>query len=144
MSVYRAFLARGLRCRALVVIGAVWVLMGAGVATGASSPPPGIAFAYIPTPARVVLWVAPGLGAIITGWRQAGTGRVPGWLMIMPTIRVASYLLAWVLWLVPGTQNLGEFRHGWFIAATYAAMIAAVLLCAAIPEHLHPGRDRAH
>lgn len=136
----KAFMARGLRCRAVAVMGMVWVVMGLGVLTGASQLPEDILFSRLPSQARAALWIGPGIAAMATGWIQVGTSRVLGWMIIMPAVRLASYLAAWLAYLLPwSTAIFGEYPHGWFVASTYTAMIAAVAMAGAIPEHFHPG-----
>lgn len=121
----------------MVWVGIAWCIVGIGVITGASDPPPGIAFEVAPAWLRAALWVGSGLYASWCGLRMRGTSRALGWLVIMPVVRLASYLLAWLLWMWPGEQ-VGEWWAGWYIGATYIGMIGVVLLCGAIPERFYP------
>lgn len=139
MAPRRWFVARGLRCRVMMFLGATWILMGWGAWTGASNPPEGLAFLAIPREVRTLLWAVPGAFAVWTGARMKGTSHALGWLAIAPVIRFFSYGLSWVLYLLPlNSPALAEYPHGWFIAGTYAAQITCVLVCASIPSGFYP------
>ena len=129
----------GIRCSAMVLLGTIWVLMGVGVLTGTSQPADGLLFTAIPAPIRGATWVATGLLAVASGLTSYRTSRALSLLVLMPMLRLVSYLLAWVLYLIPGDESwwLGaESERGWYQGLFYLTMIAFVAFAACIPPRL--------
>lgn len=136
----------GLRCEAMVLLGLVWLIMAMGVEFGASRPPEGLVFTLVPSPVRAAIWAGTGLYAIWTAIQSRGTSRALAMMNIMPLVRLISYLLSWLLWLLPWEFDaLAEYEHGWYQAGFYAAMIGFVVFAAHIPPGLlrsRPSPDR--
>ena len=129
----------GIRCSTMVLLGTVWALMGVGVLTGTSQPADGLLFTAIPAPIRGAMWVATGLLSIASGITSYHTSRALSLLVLMPMLRLVSYLLGWVLHLIPGKQLwwLGsEADRGWYQGLPYLTMIAFVAFAAYIPPRL--------
>lgn len=87
-----------------------------------------------PSPVRAVLWLLTGLVAIRYAFAHSPARDIPGFaaLGVMPTIRMASYGVAWVAHLVLG-GSYGDSR-GWVSAIFYAVFVTTVVLVAGWAE----------
>lgn len=124
----------GLRGWGLALLGVVWVLIGVGVAVGASNPPDNQALWHVIIPRwmRAAMWIVTGLVALVGArWRRCSDIAL-GVLTIMPTVRLTSYIAAWVTYLIPGVPEGSKW--GWYSGAFYIVMLGFVVLVACIPS----------
>ena len=134
----RATTRLGVHGCGLLLIAAIWALMGAGVLTGphlAGDPDVMLVHLYIPAPIRATMWLtAAALCAAYAldrrGPRRDGVAVAVA--CIPPMLRFASYLWSWIVSIVPGDPD-GSPR-GWYTASIYACMVGLVWLVAAIPD----------
>ena len=117
------------------VLGAVWILMGVGIITGASAPDitADLIHLLIPAPLRVALWIGTGTVAFVLAhsprWSWIGVAG----LAIMPLIRGWSYLWAWVTWLIPGAPD--GYADGWYSGIFYLLALVLVAVAADMPPN---------
>lgn len=117
----------------MLVLGAVWVLIGVGSAVGAPQHIDSAVHLLIPASVRVALWVVSGMVAVGTCWSSRASNVGLGGLVIMPMVRLVSYTWAWVQSLIPGDPD--GYPDGWYSALFYVVMLALVWVVAAIPAH---------
>ena len=119
----------------LLIIAAIWVLVGLGlVLTPSQTPPDATWHGAIPTEIRLALWWGSALvciGAAIDTRRPRRDGFALALAVIPPMIRLTSYAWAWVVSFLPGE---GGYGLGWYAASIYLALVAIVWLVAAIPD----------
>lgn len=127
----------GKRGQILLIFGAVWVGVGAGVlyegdpAAWDDLP----AFSWWTPTTRGLAWIATGLIAIVYALRPLRLRRDTiafVALYIMPAWRVLAFTVEW----------FGGYSRGWIWALTYGCMVATVMICASWPEppRRHRGR----
>ena len=135
----------GRRGAMLLSLGAIWIVLGLGVLDSTSTTVVAPHEA-LPQTWRGAAWIITGTIAVAYAIRPKGLPDHHGFaaLAAMPIVRVVSYTLAWVDHLLPIGGD--GYRLGWRFAATYAAMLAAVLVTAGWPDphpdHRHRGRTR--
>lgn len=132
----------GLRGWGLALLGVVWALIGVGVAVGASTPPDDASLWHVAIPrwARAATWIVTGVSALILARWSRWSNWGMGVLMIMPMVRLTSYLAAWIVHLVPGEPE--GLRFGWYSSAFYIVMIALVVFVTCIPSDGGRARER--
>lgn len=113
-------------CLALLAV--TWAVVGAGVVTGTSGDSPALVHTLIPGWLRVALWWAPALMALYTLATGRHTTATVTALTIAPAVRVASYLWAWLMYLIPGAPD--GLSTGWYAATFHGVMIGLVVLAA--------------
>lgn len=137
----RGSLADYLGARGMVLLwcAAAWTLLGAGVATGASSgPDPELFHTMWPVPLRAAAWWVTAALALHAALRKKWVPLAVGALMLMPVVRLASYLWAWIMSLVPGTPP--GVPDAWYYAVFHLLAVGLVLIAAHVKE---PTRDGA-
>lgn len=122
------------RGQILLVFGALWTLSGIGNAT---QPPPTwwVNVWMLNGPPQSLYagtWVLTGLVAMAYALRPRmivhdGLGFVA--LYLMPAYCAASYLLAWLDYMVAGWGGVG-YPRGWLSALIYIGLVFAVMICA--------------
>lgn len=124
----------------LLTFGVLWTVIGAGALSSSGSISPSLIHEYLPAWLRASLWIACGLLAIAYAFRPPGLSDRVGFaaLYIMPAVRVLSYTLAWIDYLVPiGGEG---YELGWRFAAIYASMLATVVITSGWPEPVRTPR----
>lgn len=128
--------ALGHRGEMLTVYGSLWVIFGIGLliegdpASRIVTP-----LVFIPAEARALAWILTGVWAIFIAWRPITRYRdASAWvaLYLMPAIRAASYLIAWVDSHIPWGAD--GHPSGWLHATLYGAIVWGVWACARWPE----------
>ena len=123
----------GRRGALMMVLGGFWVLFAAGIMSGTSTPDPsaGLLHLWIPAPVRAGVWAVTGALAVVTSTRS----RWHRWgligLVIMPTIRAASYAWAWVTYWLPDADP--GLAGGWYGAGFWAQCVFLVAVVAGVP-----------
>ena len=123
----------GLRCETLILLGLIWILLGAGVIMGVPEARGGLAFELIPGDIRGGVWIGTGLFAIMSGLRSKWTNVALGLLNIMPILRLSSYLIAWFDSFVDANLPGSAFNDGWYFASMYLVQVCYILFAARIP-----------
>jgi hypothetical protein len=123
----------GNRGLALAMLGALWVLMGVGVAV-APLHRPELLDERLPVWVRAPMWGLPGLLALVASMRKKLDADAWGWLMVPAAVRFVSFAFAWVASLA-GWDRFA-YADGWRGATTIAAFVVFIKACAA-------GLDRA-
>lgn len=121
------------RGRGLLLIGAVWVMVGVNILTDGPSAG-GVVWplTLLEPEMRSVLWIATGLWAITAALRGAARERTK-WafaaLVVPPSLRSASFLYSWFVSLFSdkGTPD------GWLHAIAWALVVLIVLHEASAP-----------
>lgn len=122
----------GTRGQLLVWCAIVWALVGLGVALGLGSQDPSLPHTALPLVIRVGGWWVSAALAVYGVVRRRHLPLVIGALMVMPLQRLASYLWAWVMHVVPGPPP--GVPHGWYEGAYYLLMVGIVLITALVRE----------
>lgn len=127
----------GIRGWILLLCAAAWWLVGLAVVLRANRDgDPSLLHLYIPEGLRVVGWWGGAALAIYGAFWKRHLPVVTSVLVIMPIIRVASYLWGWITYLVPGPPM--GYANGWYTAVFHLLMIGLVLIAAHTKE---PTRD---
>lgn len=111
----------------LLLMAAVWALIGLGI----PGTPTVIDSAWhqaIPDAVSVTAWLATAAVAALSAWSHKLRPIAVFALILMPGLRLASYVTSWVAYLLPG-QSPG-YERGWLLAAQQAVMIAFVFYVA--------------
>ena len=119
----------------LLLIAAIWLLIGLRLVLDPVALPPSTWHGMIPDPIRLALWWSAALlciGAAVDRDGPRRDGFALSVAVVPPMIALTSYLWAWVVSLVPG-EPIG-YPHGWYAASLYAALVGIVWLVAAIPD----------
>ena len=124
----------------LLVFGVLWAITGVGALDHSSDGGPIFVHEYLPGWLRGTAWIACGVLAVGYAFRPPGHSDRVGFaaLYIMPAIRVLSYTLAWIDYLVP--VGGPGYELGWRAATIYAAMLAAVVITSGWPEPIRTPR----
>jgi hypothetical protein len=121
----------GVRAEGMILVAAVWSLIGLGVATGQAPEHTGAWHTLLPVWLRVLLWWLPALVALVVApsarWSPTGLAL----LTVAPMLHLVSYVSAWVSEVIPGPPP-GD-PGGWYRAGFYLAMLALVILLSHIP-----------
>ena len=129
---FRSFGRRGL---SLLVLGAIWVVMGVVVAAQEREIDPADAILYeaIPIEIRAGLWIGTGLVALFAAF--CPHRQVAGWwaLMILPAERAISHLWSFAQSVVPG-EPPGTRFEGLALFLLWALIIRVLLLVAGWDE----------
>ena len=134
----RATTRLGVHGCGLLLIAAIWALMGAGVLTAphvTGSADTILIHQYIPMPFRATMWLTASALCVTYAIDRRGPRRdgiALALATIPPMLRAASYLWSWIMSVVPG-EPTGSPR-GWLTAAIYACMVGLVWLVAAIRD----------
>jgi len=110
----------------LAIIAVTWTLMGLGVGVGVARGDDALIHAMAPIPLRIAWWVIPAAMALYTLTTGRHTTITVAALAIAPTIRLASYLIAWVSYLIPGVPE--GLATAWYAAAFHGVMLGLVVL----------------
>lgn len=138
----------GWRGLSLILLGSVWLVVGAGVMAQDRQSRSLLAMDYLPPLLIGACWWATAAVAILQGLRGPGRDDTTGYvaLFIMPAFRCAAYLVAWALWW--GAQIVAEVwatfgwgtvpqvghREGWFAALVWGTIVVFVFITARRPE----------
>ncbi|GAC1387131.1 MAG: hypothetical protein NVSMB4_14010 [Acidimicrobiales bacterium] len=130
MTARRVFGRLGRRGTVLLIIGGMWLLIGASIPSDPtrSAYYPELIHLLIPDPIRVGLWVLTGLVAILSAWRKPGWSDALGFsaLVVMPTVRCLSYAWGWIVGALDLTGGHPGIARDGISALVWAA--AAVLI----------------
>lgn len=113
-------------CLALIASG--WTLMGLGVGVGVARSGDMFIHTHIPDPILVAGWIVPALLAcylMLTGKHSTITVAA---LTFGPTVRLVSYLWAYISYLIPGPPD--GVATAWYTAAFHVIMLGLVVLAA--------------
>lgn len=120
------------KSQGLILLGLIWIAFGWSVHTGVSaSNVSGAWHTYWPAEPRAAMWYATGAYAMYAAVRRRHKNLALAFLVVMPAIRMSSFLTAWVVALVPGLPE-GQ-PQGWYSAAFYLVMILLVWYVATSP-----------
>ena len=131
----------GVRGLGLLLIWATWSLIGLGVYQDESVTAAGEPHLIIPAHIRAALWLASGTLALVLACSRRWDRLALLAAVLMPTVRVTSYLWAWIVYIPPGGEP--GYPGGWYNAAIHAVLIAYVLLVAGIVDVPHRDREQA-
>lgn len=124
----------GVRGLGLLLIWVTWSLIGLGVYQDESVTAAGAPHLIIPAHICAALWLASGTLALVLACSRRWDRLALLAAVLMPTVRVTSYLWAWIVHISPG---------GWYNAAIHAVLVAYVLLVAGIVDVPHRDREQA-
>lgn len=127
----------------LIVLGCVWIAHGVGHLLEPVVTRVWVLHTHIPTPMLAGMWAVTGVIAIIEGLR--GRGR-EDWLghaalYLMPAIKVFSFGMAWLLWLVDRVFDVSGdmgWSGGWYAALVWLIVSVALRLVASWPNPDRP------
>jgi hypothetical protein len=123
----------GYRGSVLLVMGLIWLMLGAGKFLSPPSPNEALLPThYVPHQILAGLWCVTGVAATVCAFRTRAEGDAFGWiaLYVMPALLTVSYSIAWI----QAIFDLGGMALGWLGAAVYFALAVIVLICAGWPE----------
>ena len=138
----------------LIVAGAAWIMFGCGVAYSPTPDRAWVLHEQIPDLVSAACWWLTGVIAIWQGTRGPGRSDYLGHvaLYLMPAIRVVSYGLAWIAWLVSTSladqHLLAEpigYEYGYYAAGLWLLVSALLGVAASWPNPVAPAampRDR--
>lgn len=128
---HRARAHFGRRGVVLMDLGAMWLIVAAGLVV-AATPPRGVPHEQWPIPVRVTVWAVPGLCAIGVAFYK----RFDAWgwgLLVVPVVeRAASFGYAWVDSFTPAWWVLfrGEgYSAGWLAVLLYGTVGLLIKKC---------------
>ena len=131
----------------LMLAGVAWILFGFGVWQSHNPPRPWVLHEILPDLLQACGWWVTGAVAIWHGLR--GPGR-PDWrghvaLYLMPALRVLSYGLSWVAWLISDAmvrQGIAEqtvgFDKGYYAALLWLMLSVLLAVASAWPNPAPP------
>ena len=127
----------GVHGSGLVLIAAIWTLVAIAALTLQLPVKDGAFLLHksIPVVIDATMWLTAALGCLAAALDRNGPrrdGLALAFAVIPPMIRFGSYLVSWVVALIPG-EPAGT-PSGWYSAALYLCMVAIVWLVAAIPD----------
>lgn len=126
------------KSQGLLLLGLIWIMFGWSVHSGVSaSNVSGAWDTFWPAEPRAAVWYATGAYAIYAAITRRHKNLALALLIVMPAIRMSSFLTAWVVALVPGLPE-GQ-PNGWYFAFFYLIMILLVWYVATSPA---PPADR--
>lgn len=134
MSPQRVFRRIGNRGIVLSLLGFLWVITGLGI-LAAPTERPGLPDDILPIWFRAVIWLVPGIAALVATWWRRWDEIAWGLLILPLSMRLLSYLYGWIF---------QTFPPGWRAFCVYAAMALLVNRCAAGLDRPAPwdGRER--
>lgn len=123
----------GVRAEGMILVAAIWALIGVGVVTSpiTTPPPPAVWHTLIPTPLLAGGWIATAAAAAVTAPLRRASDVGLLLLTIMPGLLLTSYLYAWIADVWPG-DPVGDPR-GWYRCLFYVAMVLWVRHISRIP-----------
>jgi predicted membrane channel-forming protein YqfA (hemolysin III family) len=117
----------GYRGAALLLIGILWCLTGAGVIV-APLKRAELIDESLPIQLRIFLWMGPGLLALVAAvWRKYDP-LAWGWLIVPAVVRFVSFTFGWFCSLV-GWERW-SYPEGWRGATSTAVFVALLIVCA--------------
>ena len=119
----------GPRTPLMLALGALWIAVGIGVLVGQAPEPPAAPHTWIPDLLRSAVWIGSGLAALIAAPAQSWGALIL--LIVMPAVRVGSYLWGWLVWVTPAGDP-GD-PAGLYRSLFALAMILAVAATAVVP-----------
>lgn len=128
----RRFNELSLKSKWMIYVGLTWMFTGWGVMHEYATVVPQAYHTVIPEEARGFIWLASGLICIISALIRKYKKIALAGLLIMPSIRITSYLWAWLMWIIPGMPQ--GWANGWYQAAYQGVHFGIVLLIARLPE----------
>lgn len=132
MILLKLRLRLGRRGAALLLMSAIWGIIGFSLIVQGDRPPDGTLHGLIPYQIRGLIWLLSAGLAFVCAWGKNHDWTGFGFLMLMPLIRVFSYLWSWIIFLVTGGQ--GGYSNGLLASALYGALVGLVYLTAGWPE----------
>ena len=131
----------GVRGFGMVLIGLGWLFIGLGVWQGLPPAPDGAPHLLVPAPYRATAWAGSGILALALSTNRDRDHIALMAAVIMPLVRVGSYLWAWIVHLIPGGHP--GYASGWYAAIFQAFLVAFVVLVACIVPVPEPRREDA-
>lgn len=110
----------------LAIIAVTWTLMGLGVGVGVARSDSAFIHTRLPDTLLVAGWIVPALLAcylMLTGKHSTITVAA---LTLGPTVRLVSYIWAYISYLVPGPPD--GVATAWYTAAFHVIMLGLVVL----------------
>lgn len=132
----------GRRGAVLAVLGIAFVFNGlGGLATGQPPKPEHmLLFTYIPTIPSALLWIIPGLAALVAA-AQRGTGRDGfGFAALVVPLGLRAFSFIWST--VSYFAGASDWPFAWTGALTWIALLAMILIIAGWPEEPDLPRPR--
>ena len=121
----------GVRAEGMLLVSAIWALIGVGVITSPSAPPPSVWHAIVPAPLLAAGWIMSGAIAACLAPSRRGSEVGLALLALLPGLLFTSYLYAWIADVWPGPPE-GDPR-GWYRCLFYLAMLLWVRHISRIP-----------
>lgn len=130
----------------LIVLGAVWFVIGASILAGPHNPRPWVACDYAPPIVQAAVWFLTGGTAIWQGLRGPNVHDYLGHvaLYLMPAIRAISFALSWLIWCVTSAlSGFGIFHPigwapAWWVAIMWFLVSLMLRLIADWPNPWQP------
>lgn len=127
----------GRRGGVLLILGGIWFFVGVSTITdpyAAGGPQLGLFHQALPSWLNATLWMGTSLSAMSAAWRPAGRRDDWGYmaLILMPTVRAASYTWAWLLHLIPGGPDGAP--NGWLGAIVWGTVVILIFTISGWPE----------
>jgi len=127
----------GRRGTVLLILGVIWFFIGISTLIdpyASGGPELGLFHQALPPWLRATLWMGTALVAVASAWRTAGKRDDLGYmaLILMPTVRAASFTWAWIIHLIPGVPN-GD-PNGWLGAIVWGTVTVLVFTISGWPE----------
>ncbi|OYO16293.1 hypothetical protein CGZ94_04960 [Enemella evansiae] len=123
----------GPRTPLMLALGALWIAVGAGVIAGLAPEPDSAPHTLLPELLRGTIWITTGLVALVAAPSQSRRALIL--LIVMPAVRVGSYVWAWLVWLLPagGTGDPAGLYRSLFALAMIGFVAATALVPTAPP-----------
>lgn len=128
----------GVRAEGMVLVAAIWCLIGLQVVLEPppNPPPPAVLYYMLPSPVRIALWVGSGMIALALSmsvrWSSWGLAA----LTVAPLERAFSWLWSWVMYLIPEAPA-GDPR-GWFNGLIWGCVALVPIFLSHIPAQVKP------
>lgn len=129
----------GVRGYTMLLCAFIWALVGYAIIRGSGSHVPGTFHDEVPTWGRLVMWFTPAAASVLLCRSRRFDWIALAMLIVGPTLRCVSYLIAWTLAIVPGGKV--GYGDGWYSAAIYLALIGLVGIAAVTHRLPTPKRD---
>lgn len=105
-----------------------WLFIAVGIASGRSPVSPNLWHTELWTWVRVIEWSVPAVGVAVTACTGRGARVTIPALVVGPALRIASYLWAWVMWLISG--GAPGISGAWYPALIHLPFLALVAVAA--------------